>query len=419
LNICICTDLSLKTYHGGIDRIVNFATAVSKSGATVFLVDRSRDRSITALLFDKDRYYRMEKGVARKRSFPLSMRFLFPGLIKLMQEALNKGLSVLLRTMPSEVTLFYAVDPYLVAKLFFVCKKESVNLVQCEFPTTIFPSFLVKSFLKIPLVYDAHNVESERLRTMPRVSKLYATFMAQMEIIGANISDQVFAVSEKDKEKLLALNIPRDKIKVVPNSVQIDKFSPAVDGTEVRNKYGLNGKTIFIFHGALGYAPNKEAIAILLDSIMPAILKKYPFSYLLLVGKDPPRLPKSNVLATGFVENLPKYIAAADIALVPLLRGGGTKIKMLEYMACGKAVVSTWKGAEGLNVQNGKEALLCERPDSQFVELVFKLVEERDLMNTIGMNARKKIESCYDWQKNSRSALAIFCSLISGSRKNS
>jgi len=419
VNICVCTDFSLDTHHGSTDRIINFVTALSKSGATVFLIDRSREKSIAALLFDRDQYYRVEKGVAEKCFYPFYMRFLFPGLIKLMQEILNKGLSVFIRAPASEVTLFYAIDPYLMAKLFFVCRKESVDLIQCELPTTIFPSFLVKSLFDIPLVYDAHNVESERLRSMTKVSKLYVTFVAQMEILGASISDKIFAVSEEDKEQLLALNIAREKIKVIPNSVEIDKFSPAVDGMTVRNKYGLNGKMVFIFHGALGYPPNKEAVAILLNYVMPIILKKYPFCYLLLVGKAPPKVSKPNVLVTGFVENLPEYIAAADIALVPLLRGGGTKIKMLEYMACGKAVVSTWKGAEGLDLQNGKEVLLCERPDSQFIDLVFKLVEERDLMNTIGTNARKKVESCYDWRKNSRSALAIFGNLISASRKNS
>jgi len=412
VNVCICTDLSLETYHGGVDRIIKFATHISKNGAKVFLVDRSIKKSLSSLLLDGDEYYRVENGILKKHVYPFYLRFLFPGLIKLLQEILNKGLSVLIRTHVSETTLFYAIDPYLVAKLLFVCKKESVDLIQCEFPTTIFPSFLVKSLFSIPLVYDAHNVESERLRSMKEVSKLYAAFVAQMEILGARISDKVFVVSEKDKEQLIALNIPCNKIKVIPNSVEIDKFSPAVDGMTVRNKYGLNGKMVFILHGSLSYQPNKEAIAILLNDIMPVILKKYPNCHLLLVGKDPSEISKPNVLVTGFVENLPEYIAAADIALVPLLRGGGTKIKMLEYMACGKAIVSTIKAAEGLNLENERDALICKYPNAEFTGLVLRAIEDSNLRKRIGENARTKVESFYDWEKNSKKAVDVYHSLV-------
>jgi len=63
---------------------------------------------------------------------------------------------------------------------------------------------------------------------------------------------------------------------------------------------------------------------------------------------------------------------------------------MLEYMACGKAVVSTWKAAEGLNLENGKEILLCKHADSEFINLLLKLVEDSNLRKRIGLNARKK-----------------------------
>lgn len=92
--------------------------------------------------------------------------------------------------------------------------------------------------------------------------------------------------------------------------------------------------------------------------------------------------------------------------MVPLLRGGGTKIKILEYMAFGKPVVSTIKGAEGLNLQNEEDILLSEHPDSKFINLVFKLIEDEDLRRTIGINARK-IELLYNWEKISKKAVDI------------
>lgn len=411
INICICTDLWLKTYHGGVDRIIKFARNISKHGVNVYLVDRSRKKSLSALFLDGDKYYKMENGVLKERCYPFYIKFLFPGIIKFLQESLNKLLSLLTRTLESEVTLFYTIDPYLIVKLFFVCKKEKIDLIQCEFPTTTFSSFMVKKVLGIPLIYDAHNIESERIKSMANVSNLYVTITRQIELISCHICDLVFVVSEDDKEQLLSWNIPNNKIKVIPNSVEVNKFSTVIEGSKIRKKYELNNKTVIIFHGTLSYPPNKEAAEILVNNILPRILNKYSSVRLLLVGKSPPKISHPNVVVTGFVENLPEYIAAADIAVVPLLRGGGTKIKILEYMACGKAVVSTIKGAEGLNLQNRREILISKYPDSEFINLVLKLIEDSDLRKNIGINARKKIELLYDWEKTAEKAIDIYGNL--------
>jgi len=411
INICICTDLWLETYHGGIERIIKFAKHISKHGINVYLVDRSRKKSLSALFLDGDKYYKMENGILKERCYPFYIKFLFPGLIKFLQEILNKWLSLLTRTVASEVTLFYTINPYLIVKLFFVCKKEKVDLIQCEFPTTTPSSFIVKKVLGIPLIYDAHNIESERIRSMAKVSKVYISTTKQIEIISCRISDLVFVVSENDKEQLLSWDIPDSKIEVIPNSVEVDKFSTLIEGSKIRKKYKLNNKRVFIFHGSLSYPPNKKAAERLINSILPCILKKYPSAYLLLVGKNPPKTSHSNIIVTGFVKNLPEYIAAADIPVVPLLSGGGTKIKILEYMACGKAVVSTMKGAEGLNLQNEREILVSKHPDSEFIKLVFKLIEDNNLRKNIGLNARKKIELFYDWEKTAKKAIDIYRNL--------
>jgi len=132
----------------------------------------------------------------------------------------------------------------------------------------------------------------------------------------------------------------------------------------------------------------------------------------MLVGEHPPRFFHPNIIITGFVEDLPEYIAAADIAVVPLLGGGGTKIKVLEYMACGKAVISTQRGAEGLYLQNGNDILITNYPDLEFMKLIFDLIENPDLTKKIGENARKKIELFYDWEKNSKRAVEIYSDLV-------
>jgi len=408
MNICICTDLWLGAYHGGVDRIVEFAKNISKYGIKVFLIDRSRKKSLSALFLDSDKYYSVENGMLEECCYPFYVRFLFPGLVKLLQEILNKWVSLFTRTTESEVSLFYAIDPYLIVKLLFICKKEKINLIQCEFPTTTPSSFIVKKALNMPLIYDAHNIESDRIRSMANVSKLYAVITKQIEIISCHICDLVFVVSENDKKRLLSWNIPDNKIEVIPNSVEVDKYSTLIEGRKIRKRYKLDNALIIIFHGTLSYPPNKEATEILINDILPRVLKKYPYVYLLLVGKNPPKISHPNIIVTGFVKNLPEYISAADIAVVPLLRGGGTKIKILEYMACGKPVVSTREGVEGLNVQNEGDILISKHPDTEFIDLVFKLIENGDLRKTIGINARKRIELLYNWEKTARKAVDVY-----------
>lgn len=411
INLCVCTSLSLDSIHGGVSRIAKFARNVSKCGVNVFLVDRSREKSLSAIILDKDKYVELKNEGSSNYYYPFYMRFLVAGIVKFFQEALNLWFALLTRTPGSEVSYSYLFDPYLVAKLFFVCKREKIDVIQCEFPFTTFASFIVKKVTGIPLVYDAHNIESERIDSMENVSKVHVAIMRRIEIMSCNICDSVFVVSQDDRATLLSWGIPECKVTVIPNSVELDEFSPSIDGRRVREKYSLGDKFVFIFHGFLSYPPNREATKILVN-LLPSVLEKHDSARLLLVGKSPPRISNPNVIVTGFVEAIPEYIAAADLAVVPLLSGGGTKLKMLEYMACGKAIVSTIKAAEGLDLKNGTDILMTEYPDSQFVDLIIKVIEDDYLRRKIGTNAREKTRLFYDWRKNAKKAVDIYGNLI-------
>jgi glycosyltransferase involved in cell wall biosynthesis len=416
MKICICTHLWLELHHGGVDRIVKFARNVSRNGVDVCLVDRSTKKSLRAMLLDTDKYRVVENGESQEKSYPFRLRFLFPGIIKFLQHSLNLVISIISRTTISEVNYSFLVDPYLFAKLLFVCRKEKVDLIQCEFPFTVFSSLLVKKIIGVPIVYDAHNIESARIGSFKNVSELHVGIVRRLELASSKICDAVFVVSGSDRKQLVSWGVPTNKISVVPNSVEIDEFSPEVDGSIVRERYGLGGAFVIVFHGFLGYPPNREAAQILLD-LLPVIVKKYDWVRLLLVGNSPPKTSDPNVIATGFVETVSQYIAAADLAAVPLLSGGGTKLKILEYMACGKAVVTTTKGAEGLGLRNRYEVLITECPNSDFIDLVFEAIDDVGLRQQLGINARKKIESFYDWNKNAKRAAHIYQSLFDAYEK--
>jgi glycosyltransferase involved in cell wall biosynthesis len=411
INLCVCTNLSLREYTGGVDRIINLAKGISKHEVTVYVADRTIRKSLFSFFFDDDKYYEIRNGIIRERCYPLYIRFLFPGLIKLTQEILNRLVSLVTCSFSSEVNLAYIVDPHLIVKLLYICRKEKIDLIQCEFHTTVLSSSLTKKLLSIPLIYDSHNIETERLRTMGDISSVYTTISRLVENASCRVSDLIFVVSENDRDKYASWHVPESKMEIIPNSVDVDRFSAFSSGSEIRDLYELNDKVVLIFHGTLSYPPNEEAAMILVHEILPNILEKCDDVHLLLVGKNPPEVSHPNIVVTGFVKDLPEYIAAADIAVVPLLKGGGTKIKILEYMACGKPVVSTMKGAEGLSVQDGREILLSRYPDSEFIDLVLKLVNDKDLRRKLGARARKKIEACYDWEKNAEKA-ALFVARV-------
>jgi glycosyltransferase involved in cell wall biosynthesis len=411
LNLCICTHASLEDYGGGgVDRIISLAKSVSKHEVNVYLIDRSLKKSLFSLLLDGDKYYEIKNGTVKEYDYPLHIRFLFPGLTKLAQEILNRIISLL--TFSALGNLSCVLDPYLFAKLYFVCRKERIDLVQCEYHTTAPPSFIVKKLLNVPLIYDAHNVETYLIKSLPNVSGVFATMTELVENMSCMMCDLIFVVSERDKEQFALLGIPENKIEVLPNSIDVNRYSTLSDREKVRNKYKLNDRIVMIFHGLLNYAPNEEAVRVLTNDILPDILKRHPDTYLLLVGRYPPKISHPNVIVTGFVENLPEYIAAADIAVVPLVKGGGTRIKILEYMACGKAVVSTRKGAEGLNVRDGRDILLTEHPDSKFTYLVLKLIENVELRKKLGINAQRNAGSLYEWEKNAKKAVHIYNRLV-------
>lgn len=378
----------------------------------MYLIDRSLDKSFTSLIRDHDKYYEFKNGAVTEHDFPLHVTLFFSGLTKLMQEILNRVISVLTLSFSPAVCLSYTIDPYLLVKLLFVCRKERINLLQSEFHITVPTSFVAKKMLNIPLIYDAHNVETEIIGDIANISAVYVSATKLVEKTGCLMCDFIFAVSEGDKEKFVSWGIPENKIAVIPNSVNFTQYSSQTMREKARNECGLIGKTVLIFHGPLGYPPNKEAALILTQKVLPCILEVDPNVCLLLVGKDPPQVSNPNIIMTGFVKQLPDYIAAADIAVVPLQKGGGTRIKIVEYMASGKAIVSTLKGAEGLNLENGTDAFLTQNPGPEFVNLVLELIHDIKLRRNMGINAQKKAKLLYDWSKTAQRAVKVYNRLI-------
>ena len=135
---------------------------------------------------------------------------------------------------------------------------------------------------------------------------------------------------------------------------------------------------------------------------MPHLVRRVPDVKIHIVGSKPPKeilnVRHPNVQIHGFVPDISEALRRAAVCVVPLQVGSGIRVKLLEMFAMRKAVVSTSIGAEGLHIENGKQLLLADTPES-FAEAVARLLGNAQLRKTLAENARRHVQDSYTWEK--------------------
>lgn len=202
-------------------------------------------------------------------------------------------------------------------------------------------------------------------------------------------------VSNVDRDRALQLN-PMLRVAVVPNAVDCDYFEP---------NNALSRQPQLIFTGDMGFKPNIDAALYFCREIFPIIKRNFPSAVFKIVGKNPvpeiAALRTSDIVVTGFVEDIRPHLAEAAVFVAPLRQGAGTRLKILEAMAMAKAVVTTSVGIEGIEAKPGKEICVEEKPDS-FAEAAVSLLKNPDLAKQMGQRARLRIESQYTWKESAQ-----------------
>ena len=203
----------------------------------------------------------------------------------------------------------------------------------------------------------------------------------------------VLAVSENDKNAF-ARSIDRNRITVIPTGVDTEYFRPVEGDGEQPHE--------LVFTGAMDWLANVDAILYFARDILPLIRRQIPHVTITVAGRLPsPRLlvlahADKHIRITGSVDDIRPYIAKASVYVVPLRIGGGTRLKIFEAMAMGKATVSTTIGAEGLPVTHGKEILIADSPES-FAHAVVSLLCQPEQRRQLGLSARRLVELKYSW----------------------
>lgn len=289
------------------------------------------------------------------------------------------------------------INPLLLLEGLKIIKVNRPDYIIAEFTWSGLHAILLHFLTGVPYILDEHNVEFLRFDRIKRGNKLLIFLLKQYENLSCIFAHKIFCVSEVDRNLLIQnLNIDKNKIIIVPNGIDIDKIYRNEGKKEtIRNELNIKeNEKIILFYGTLDYKPNLEAVEIIHKEILPRIINKMPNTKFLVVGNNPPLKYKHNsIIFTGLVDNLIDYINVSDLVICPLTSGGGTRIKILESIACGKTVVSTSMGAEGLIEEESKDFLKIANDWDKFSEEIINLIK----FPKKGKLPKKFIEK-YDWK---------------------
>jgi polysaccharide biosynthesis protein PslH len=306
-----------------------------------------------------------------------------------------------------------------------VLRSKRFDLVNLEF------SFLGEcNLLQAPhnekrprLVVDSHNIDYELARQYARAGRslahrVYAEInwrKLRREELGAyRDADGVYLCSAEDERRLLE-EVPGANSAVIPNAADVEYYQPRLADTPPV------GRTV-VFFGLLAYAPNVDGMIYFVEKIWPRIVAAHPDVSLKIIGAKPPRslqlLAGPRIELTGFVPDLRPHLAAAAAVVVPLRLGGGTRLKVVEAMAMGKAIVSTTLGSEGIQATPGRDLLIEDQPEA-FAAAVNRLLGDREFAGRIGESARALAVERYSWSGAARALESFYRRILDAPARSS
>jgi glycosyltransferase involved in cell wall biosynthesis len=247
-------------------------------------------------------------------------------------------------------------------------------------------------------VLDLHNIESTLHERSAGVEG-DATGLAHRIFRQASLDlerdwlprfSQVLATSECDAELVRAI-APRAHVAVYPNAIPYTPLPTPGDEDAI------------VFSGNMEYHPNRAAVRFFRRDVWPRLRERWPGLVWRLVGKNPEAVRQfttgdSRIEVQGQVDDAVRELARARVAVVPLLTGSGTRLKVLEAWAAGLPVVSTSIGVEGLPVRDGEHILLAET-GADFAAAVSRLLACSELRRTLGVAGRLLLEKEFTWEK--------------------
>lgn len=248
---------------------------------------------------------------------------------------------------------------------------------------------LIREHSNAVIAYRAHNIESEiwerTARITPGIKGCYLKDLARrlkrFELSWLNRFDLLVAITDRDAQIFKALG-NRKPCFVAPVGVEMAMPPDQEVETEFPSVFHL---------GSLDWAPNQEGLIWFLNHCWPVLLQQFPSLKFYVAGRNAPhwlveKLQIPGVVYEGEVADAQLYIRSKAVMVIPLLSGSGMRVKMIEGMALGSAVVATTIGAEGIDATPGENFMLADSPND-FTQAISELLGNDDLWNRIRKNA--------------------------------
>jgi sugar transferase (PEP-CTERM/EpsH1 system associated) len=280
--------------------------------------------------------------------------------------------------------------------------ERSFDVLVCDF---LCPVVNLPARVPCPTVLFTHNVESEIWRrhagthTNVFVRTLYEQQyrrMLRFERRALARFDCVLAVSEVDRDTFARLypGAIRRPVQVIPTGVDAPYFTPMGPPSRPDDRS-------IVFTGSMDWLPNEDAMLFFCREVLPQVQAAEPQATLTIVGRAPtPAVQRlatqQGVLVTGRVDDVRRYLDSATVFAVPIRIGGGTRLKIFEAMAMGKAIVSTTVGAEGLGVVPGQHLLVADDPRA-FADAIVGLFRDVGRRRRLEQSGRALVIDRYDW----------------------
>jgi glycosyltransferase involved in cell wall biosynthesis len=371
---------------------------------------------VTALCFYRAKSTRtdaaLERGVEALRRFGQVEAFPIPqehSSVRLVGDHLRSLLRRRVYTVPAyESAAFRArLDAHLATSHFDLVHLDSLDL----------SGYLPRVLQAAPVVCVHHNVESQLLRR--RAATEAAGWRRRYLLHQAGLMEREerrwcarlalnVVVSEPDRRELSRL-VPEGRFTVVPNGVDVESFQPAQEG---KAEEGM------VFVGGTNWFPNRDALTYFSEEILPLLRaagEEAPVSWVGHATEEERRsfAEQHGIELTGYVDDIRPRVHDAACYVVPLRVGGGTRLKVLDAWAMGKAVVSTSVGCEGLHAVDGENVLLRDTP-SGFAEAVRAVLHDGELRRRLRREARRTAEELYSWKMIGERMVVEYQALLGG-----
>ncbi len=205
-------------------------------------------------------------------------------------------------------------------------------------------------------------------------------------------------ISKQDQEFIF--HPSRDKIAVIPNGIDLSKFTPL----QIDKQYDL------VFVGNMRYAPNIESALFIVNKILPILLKEKPDIKILLSGSSPSKavleLASKHVTVSGWVDDIRESYAQGRIFFAPLNIGTGLQNKLLEAMAMGIPCITSSLVNNALKASDKKEILIGSSPE-EYKYLILNLLSDPVKSNSIAAAGKKYVENTFNWTGSTQKLIQL------------